>query len=141
MSGRALFGGMRRAGGIALPLLAATLLAGACVPDDQETRTLNPEGQGTRAQLAPEVVEALDSGTQAFRDHRFDDALEFYRSAAELAPEEPGGWFGVSIAQRALGNMEAAESAMVKVRDLAPGATILHPDDTVDTGGGEGGGP
>jgi hypothetical protein len=120
--------------------LSVVLLAGACRPDDQETRTLDVEGEQTRAQLAPEVVEALDSGTQAFRDHRFEDALDFYRSAADAAPDEPAGWFGISIAQRALGNMEAAESAMVKVRDLAPGATILHPDDTVGTGGGEGGG-
>lgn len=125
-----------------VPVLIAGLVllavsAGACGPqgDDQETRTLDPAGEQTRAQLDPEVVEALDSGTVSFREHRFEDALGHYETATELAPDQPAGWFGISMTQEALGDMEAAESAMARVRDLAPGATILHPDDTAGAGG------
>ena len=118
--------------------VAAVGLLGACTPDDQETRTLDVQGEQTRAQLPPDVVEALDSGTVAYREHRFEDALVHYQRAAELAPDQPAGWFGVSMAQEALGKLEAADSALERVKGLAPGATILHPDDTATAGGGGG---
>ena len=127
--------GMRcaAAGSVVLVLAAA-----GCTPDDQETRSLDTEGPRTRAQLPPQLVEALDSGTVAFREHRFEDALAHYQRATELEPEQPSGWFGISMAQEALGNTEAADEAMERVRGLAPGATILRPD-TVGEGAGSGG--
>ena len=131
---------MRRVAGRVMPALAlaaaVALGSGACTPDDQETRTLDVQGEQTRAQLPPEVVEALDSGTVAFRAHRFEDALVHYQKATELAPDHAAGFFGISMTQEALGNPEAAEAAMDKVHELVPGATLLHPDDTVE--GGEG---
>lgn len=120
--------------GVAVGLLALGLVvAEACRPDDQRTETLDPQGASTRAQLPAEVVEALDSGNAAYRERRFEDALEHYRTATDAAPDEPAGWFGIYMAQSALGDSAAADSALARTRDIAPGATILHgsPEDTL----------
>jgi len=81
-----------------------------------------------RARLAPEVAAQLDSGTMAFRVHDFETALVHYQRVTEVAPDEPSGWFGVHMAQRALGNPAEADSALARVRRIAPGATLLHPE-------------
>lgn len=102
-------------------------LAGACTPDDQRTESLDVQGPSTRAQLPSEVVEALDAGSEAYRADDFEGALEHYTRAAELAPEQASGWFGIYMANEALGNTEAAEAALETARELAPGASIIHP--------------
>ena len=67
-------------------LAFAVAFAAACTPDDQRTESLDVEGPSTRAQLSPEVVEALDAGSEAFRADDYESALEHYTRAAELAP-------------------------------------------------------
>lgn len=113
----------------ALPSLALTA---GCAPEDQRTETLDARGSSTRAQLPAAVVAALDSGSAAFREDDFETALARYERATELAPKEPAGWFGVYMAQDALGRADEAEAALKKAQGLAPGATILHPG-TPDT--------
>lgn len=113
-------------------VLAAVLalcvpVVGACTPDDQRTESLDVQGPSTRAQLPPEVVEALDAGSEAYRADDFEGALEHYTRAAELAPDEASGWFGVYMANEALGDTAAAEAALETARELAPGASIIHP--------------
>jgi len=114
-------------------LALAVSLAGACTPDAQRTESLDVQGPSTRAQLSPEVVEALDAGSEAFRADDFESALEHYTRAAELAPDEASGWFGIYMANEAMGDTAAAQAALETARELAPGASILHPtpDDTV----------
>jgi len=107
--------------------LAATTLA--CRPADQRTDSLDPEhGVLDRARMAPEVVAHLDSGSQAFREDDFEVALMHYTSVTELDPDVGAGWFGVYMAQRELGELEAAEIALERARSLMPGATLMHPD-------------
>ena len=112
-----------------VPVLLTSALA--CRPDDQRTDTLNPhEGMQARAEMAPEVVAQLDSGTAAFRADDHEAALRHYTRATELDPENGPGWFGVYMAERALGRPETAEAALERARGVVPGATLLH-------GGGE----
>lgn len=117
----------RRLGLGLLAPLALTLAV--CRPDDQRTDTVDPTR--ARSNLPAATVAQLDSGTAAFRAHDFEAALRHYRAATEISPEEAGGWFGVYMTQRALGNEAAADSALLRVREVAPGASLLH-----DTAGG-----
>ena len=78
-----------------------------------------------RASLAEEAVAALDSGGSAFRARDYPAALVRYQRAAELEPNAPAAWFGIYMAQSALGNQPAAHSALTRARALAPGATLL----------------
>lgn len=110
-------------------VLAAAL---SCRPDDQRTDTLDPEaGMQTREQLPHEVVAQLDSGTAAFRADDFERALTHYRRVTELAPDFGAGWFGMYMAEQALGRPEAAEAALERARGVVPGATLLHNGDTL----------
>lgn len=106
--------------------LALAAVAG-CRPEDQRTDSLDPQGSQTRAELPPELVTRLDSGTLAFREDDMEAALRHYEAAAEMAPDHAAGWFGVYMVQRRLGNADAAEEALERAQTAAPGATILHP--------------
>jgi len=108
-------------------VLAATV---GCRPDDQRTDTLDPHGgMQTREEMAPEVVAQLDSGSAAFRAGDFEAALSHYRRVTELDPAVGAGWFGVYMAEDALGRSEAAAVALGRARSLEPGATLLHEED------------
>lgn len=107
----------------------AVLLAACTPPDDQETGSIRQEDvRQARDQLPPALTAALDSGNAAYRRGEYQAALDFYRNAVEVDEDVAAGWFGVYMAQLALGNPEAADSAMVRAQDLAPGASLIHPE-------------
>jgi len=114
-------------------LVAATAVA-ACRPADQTTETIDVQA-GTRARetYPPEVVAQLDSGNAAFRAHIFEEALRHYQAAAEAGPDITATWFGIGMAQHALGNIPAAESAFARARNEQPGASLLRPGATPDS--------
>ena len=116
-----------------LLVLTCTLVtAVACRPEDQETGTLDvDEAQETREQLPPELLARLDSGNAAYRRDDYQASLEHYTAATEMEEDVAAAWFGVYMAQKALGNDAAADSALEQAQGLAPGATLMHP------GGGE----
>lgn len=120
----------------ALVLAAALAVTStACRPDDEKTGSVNVQaGQQARSELPPAVVAHLDSGSVAFRANDYEAARRHYREAARLAPKQASTWFGVYMAEKALGNAAAADSALARVRELAPGATLLHTSDH-DTAG------
>jgi hypothetical protein len=108
-------------------LACAIVMALGCRPDDQRTDTLDPhEGMQARELMAPEVVAQLDSGSAAFRADDFEAALRHYARVTELDPEVGAGWFGVYMAEQALGRAEAAGAALAHARGVVPGATLLH---------------
>lgn len=111
-------------------LITFMLLAAGCAPpDDQETGSLRGEDiRQTRDNLPAELVEALDSGNAAYRRGDYQDALTDYREAIEVNDGVAAGWFGLYMAHQALGNPEAADSALARAQDLAPGATMIHPE-------------
>ena len=109
-----------------LGLLMASL-APACRPDDQPTRSIDPDAaERTRAELPAELVAHLDSGSAAYRADDFEAAREQYRAAVAMDSSVTAAWFGVYMAERALGNAEAAEEALKRAQDLAPGASLIH---------------
>jgi len=114
------------------PLLLIALAASfACRPAEQRTDSIDPNaGAQDRALMQPEVVAQLDSGSQAFRNDDYEAALVHYTSVTELDPTIGAGWFGVYMAHRELGDLEAAEAALERARSLVPGATLMHPDST-----------
>jgi len=113
----------RRLGG----LLAMAALA-ACRPADQATESVDVQA-ATRARetYPPTVVAQIDSGNAAYTAGDYGEALRHYRAAAEAGPEIPATWFGIYMAQHALGNLAAADSALERVRNVAPGASLLRP--------------
>jgi tetratricopeptide (TPR) repeat protein len=109
----------------ALLLLSAAV---ACRPDDQRTDTMDPsEAMQVRENWPPEVVAQLDSGSAAFRADDHQAALAHYTRVTETAPDIAAGWFGVYMAQHALGNTEAAMAAYQRAQGIVPGATLIHP--------------
>jgi Flp pilus assembly protein TadD len=77
--------------------------------------------------VSPEATAQLDSGSTAFRADDFAGALGHYTKATELAPELAAAWFGVFMAQEALGNAQAAQEALAKTQALEPGTSPVHP--------------
>jgi len=114
---------------LVLTTLSALIVGvSGCVPEDQRADSVDPEvGRKNRAEWPAEVVAHLDSGNLAMRDKDAERALGHYHNAVEMAPDNSTVWFGVFMAQNSLGNVAAADSAMAKVRELAPGATLVHP--------------
>lgn len=117
----------KHAARLAVPALLAAALAAACRPDDQTTRSVDPDAaQRTRAEMPEELVAHLDSGNAAYRAHDFERARDEYRAALEVDSTATAAWFGVFMAERALGNDEAANEALDRAQDLAPGASLIH---------------
>ena len=111
--------------------LALVLVVG-CRPDDQRTDTVDAEVWAEqRAQLSPEFRALLDSGSAAFRRDDYEAALELYTEATEQDPNVPAAWFGMFMAHQELGNTTEAEEALERARSAVPGATLIHPTDTL----------
>jgi len=101
---------------------------------DQRTETLDPfRAQSIRSAMPVELAAALDSGSAAFRADDFEAAAEHYERAVMFDSASAPAWFGVYMAARALGRDAEAEEALQMTRELAPGATILHPTQAGDT--------
>ena len=114
----------------ALALVLWLAAASACKPEEA------PPPEAAQAQEAsppaqqpppPAVAAQLDSGSAAFRADDYAGALAHYTKATELAPELAAAWFGVFMAQDALGDAQAAQEALAKTQALEPGADLSHP--------------
>ena len=129
--------------------LALLLVMSACrdeeQPTDQMTGDVTSDAiRQARADWPAGLSELIDSANAAYSAQDFTAASGMYRRAAVLAPDITAPWFGLYMAEHALGNTAAADSAMQKAQALAPGASLLHstPGDTVlppahpDTSGG-----
>ena len=76
-----------------------------------------PQGRDIEA-----LVAHLDSGSQAFAEGRLQEARRHHLLAVELAPELTSYWFGLFMVEDSLGNEAAADSALLRVREISPGA-------------------
>ena len=103
----------------------------ACRPDEATTDHLDPAHiMEQRENLSPEVRTHLDSGSAAFRRDDHEAALDHYTQATDIDPNAAAAWFGVYMAQQALGNEEAATEAMARAQSTVPGATLINPTET-----------
>jgi tetratricopeptide (TPR) repeat protein len=115
-------------------LLIVTALAG-CRPEDQRTDSVDPmAGEQMRSSWSSEVVAAVDAGNAAIRADSFDVAKAHFQSVIELRPDLAVGWFGLYMAERGLGNEEAAAEALEEAQRIQTGASLIHPENE----GGEG---
>ncbi len=107
--------------------LVAALGGGACGRPQSSSQgsagTDSPEAAPASATAQVELGAGvqLDSGNAAYRAKDYARALTHYRAAAQRAPGLTAAWFGIYMAQDKLGNKAAADSAMKKVQELAPG--------------------
>ena len=114
-------------------LLLSVTAAAACGPtgDDQETGSVSREEVlEARRELSPAVAAALDSGNAAYRADDYERAREYYTTATEQGEDVAAAWFGLYMAELALGNAEAAQAAMDRAQSLAPGASLIHSTET-----------
>lgn len=102
-----------------LAVLAAAGLA-ACASEPEEADPFGGADVAASALPSPEVRAELEAGNAAYREDDFETALAHYTEATRMAPELAAAWFGVSMAQEALGNVAEAQEAMQKAMDLAP---------------------
>lgn len=112
-----------------IALFAALALTACDRPEDQETGSMSREDvRSARDDLDPAVRTALDSGNAAYRARDYEEALRHFQDAAEADEDVAAAWFGIYMAQLALGHVEEANDAMARAQSLAPGASLIHPD-------------
>ena len=109
-------------------LLVTLAACGGPQPDDQLTGSIDSATWEHARTLPPGVREALDAGTAAFRDRDLQAARTHYLRAVELGPNQSPAWFGLAMVERQLGNIAAADSAMMRVQALAPEASLITTD-------------
>lgn len=114
--------------GAALATMAVVLAA--CSGDGPGDRV--PVGgdvsETVQVEALPEALQVrLDSANTAYRARDYDEALRHYGLLTREAPGLAAGWYGVGMTQSALGNVEAADSAMMEVHRLAPEIPLQHP--------------
>jgi tetratricopeptide (TPR) repeat protein len=109
-------------------LCLAAALVGCRQADDQRTETVDAEiMRQAREALDPAALAHIDSGNEAYREGRYDASLEHYREATRIEPDAAAAWFGVYMAELALGNAAAAEQALERARAAAPRASLVEP--------------
>lgn len=113
-------------------LAAVVVLVGSCGPPEPAPDAMEHSAEDARIGSSAAAVQIrLDSGNAAFRAGNLEDALRHYRAAADAAPGNPSAWFGVYMAHDAMGNTEAADSALERARRQVPGTAIMRaPADT-----------
>lgn len=113
-------------------LLLALMVA--CRPDDQRTDSVEFDAvRRAREEWPAGVAAQVDSGNAAYRAGSLDVASNHFRRAVELGPSIAAAWFGLYMAEHARGNLAAADSALDRARDLAPGASLIRPPTHQDT--------
>jgi len=76
-----------------------------------------------RADWPAGVAPQVDSGNAAISAQDYAAALRHYRRAAELGPQVSAAWFGIYAAEHARGNITAADSAILRARELVRDTT------------------
>lgn len=128
---------------LAVPLL----LLPACGGEDgaRAGSGAREAGRQPRAHLPLRVSAQLDSGNQAYREKDFEGAREHFRTAIRLDSAVASAWFGVYMAEEALGNQAAAREALQRADSLSgetpvPRGRPPEPSEADTSDGGTGAG-
>lgn len=109
----------------------------ACGGDDeppQQRRSLGSEAPAERPGLEPATAARIDSGNAAYRAGDYEEARRLFRAAVEAQSDVRAAWFGVYMAERALGNEDSAAAALERSGDLPhPGGSLHGPPDAEDS--------
>jgi tetratricopeptide (TPR) repeat protein len=117
----------RRWVGYGAALLAGLLAVGCGTESSAERTTLGYDSGALAGELPSELQGHLDAGNEAYRSGEFEVALAHYREAVALDPELAAGWYGVVMAEGAIGNPSGADAARAEVHRLAPELPLEHP--------------
>ncbi len=86
------------------------------------TSAADSAARAARAQVPPEVTAQLDSGNVAYRAKDYQTASRHYRAGAGMAPKFTAAWFGVYMAETAMGHQAAADSAKTHLGSMEEAA-------------------
>lgn len=75
-----------------------------------------------RTDVTPAARVQLDSGNASYRAQDYQEAGRHYRAALEAEPGLTSAWFGIYMAESALGNRAAADSARAHLGQMGGGA-------------------
>ncbi len=108
----------------------ALVAVAACGGEEAERVELgDPQEEvraGARESWSPELTARVDSANAAYAAEAYETAREIYTAITEENPELGVAWFGLSMAERALGNEEAAEAALAEAEARNPGLGRMH---------------
>lgn len=128
-------------------LVSSTLLLAAWTPgcgggeeEPPQRRPLGSEQPVERPGLRLEAAVHVDSGNAAYRAGDYEEARRQFRAAVAEQPESQAAWFGVYMAERALGNRDSARAALERAGDLPHPDGSLHPPPS-ESASGDGGAP
>lgn len=123
-------------------VVALGLLVAACGGEGEDASRRIPLDQmrsGTGSNQARSTTPGrgfLTEGNTAYRAGDYEEARDLYRRAAEEMQDPSPAWFGVHMAERALGNEDAARQALDRAGGLSGAAPMHGPGaDSAETGG------
>ena len=93
-------------------ILAAAVCGCSAAPEPDAGQQPGPEAD------APGLLVAMDSAAEAFRAGDYENARRLYELATNADSTLAAPWFGLFMAQRALGNGAQADSALERARRL-----------------------
>ena len=109
---------------VAAPLM---IIGSACVPEDQRTGSIDETTWAeVQAAYSPAVKAQIDSANVAYKAVDYPAALAHYERALELEDDVAAAWFGLYMAHHAMGNLDEADAALERARELLPGASLLR---------------
>ena len=90
---------------------------GACGPSSREESAvaIDPDGSG----LPIALLTRMDSAAEAFTAGDAATAQRLYRGVTDAVPDLAAAWFGLYLAERALGNAAAADTALARAKRAA----------------------
>lgn len=113
---------------------AATLALGLALtacgePEEgQRTGSISREAvREAREKLPPELTAALDSGNAAYRREEYEAARSHFETVLGRDSTVASAWFGLYMVEKALGNQEAADDALERVRRLTESTSRSTP--------------
>lgn len=109
--------------------VVAVLALAACSEDEGQQVPLGEDAEQSetrRASWPAELTAQVDSANAAIAGGEYETAAEIYRSLVEQYPDIGTVWFGLYMAEDALGNTDAAEAALEKAEAITPGLGRMH---------------
>jgi tetratricopeptide (TPR) repeat protein len=116
-------------------MIAVALVATAgCGEEPGERVELGEQPQAAGEQQRPngraswpaELAAAVDSGNAAYADERYQESAEIFGRLTGEYPDIGVVYFGLYMAENALGNEEAAQAALAEAEARSPGLGRMH---------------
>lgn len=108
----------------------AVLAVAACGEQEGQRVELGEDEQAaedqSRANWPYELEVQVDSANLEYMNEQYQASADRYRAMTEEYPEIGTLWFGLYMAENALGNEEAAQEALARAEELAPGLGQMH---------------